>query len=88
MRTSVKKIFTFLKRFVTYQMVMFYLILNVVFTTVGAVAILTLLPQILFEEVWIGYVVLVLSYVMILMNAAVYLLIKLGLLTGMIEIKV
>ena len=84
----IKKTFTFLKTFVTYKMVTIYLMFNIVFTSVGAISLLIILPDLVFDEVWIGQVVMYMSYAMLFMNVAVFLLMKFGMITGVVEIKV
>lgn len=84
----IKKTFTFLKTFVTYRMVTLYLMFNIVFTSVGSISLLVILPDIVFDEVWIGHCVMYMTYAMLLMNMAVFLLMKFGMLTGVVEIKV
>lgn len=87
-KPSVEKIFTFLKRVVTYQIVSAFLLLNIFFTSIGAVSLLILLDQMIFELVWMSDMVMIMCYAMLLANMVVFILMKIGMLTGVVEIKV
>ena len=88
MKHSIERIFIFLKKIVTYKIISVYLLLNVFFTSVGSIVLISYIDEMFFQLDWMRDFVFFLCYLMLLMNINVLLLMKLGLLSGVVEVKV
>lgn len=88
MKKNIEKVFIFLKKVVTYKTISIYLLLNVFFTSIGSIVLITFIDEMFFQLDWMRDVVFFLCYLMLLMNVAVLIIMKLGILSGVVEVKV
>lgn len=88
MKKSIEKVFIFLKKIVTYKIISVYLLLNVFFTTIGSIVLITFIDEMFFQLDWMRDVIFFLCYLMLLMNVALLIIMKIGMLSGVVEVKV
>lgn len=88
MKQTIEKGFVFLKKIITYKMISVYLLLNIFFTSIGSIVLITFVDEMIFQLDWMRDVIFFLCYLMLLMNVAVLIIMKIGMLSGVVEIKV
>ena len=88
MKQSIEKVFIFLKKIITYKIISVYLMLNVFFTSIGSIVLISYMDTMLFQLDWMRDFILFLCHLMLLMNINVLLLMKLGMISGVVEVKV